>query len=237
MFSLLKKTDTNAQPRIPPQDIPAQNSSLFSVSQPGQLPDGPKPGVQPSAPTNLLHDLGPLPHSYAYFGVNNEQLPGGAHLNQMAEAPIVLGYLAFAIAKARLVPYEALSFTQLFGVDGFYAMAASRLGCSSSVCIDNDKEGHFSNAAVIARRLNIKQVNFIKAGVRADARFTATDVVANIGGLYYVDEPEKVLAMSYRLAKKYLIVQTIVSLAEDDESRHQAAAVGCEWGNRYSRKS
>jgi hypothetical protein len=66
-----------------------------------------------------------------------------------------------------------------------------------------------------------------------------TDVVANIGGLYHVSDPEDILSMSYLMAKRYLIVQSVVSLATNDENYFSAPAPapGWTWGNRFSRES
>ena len=49
---------------------------------------------------NILSDLGPLYHTYSFFGVNNDQLPGIYELNQQAKAPIITAYIAYAIAKS-----------------------------------------------------------------------------------------------------------------------------------------
>ena len=43
--------------------------------------------------------------------------------------------------------------------------------------------------------------------------------------------------MSYDMAKQYLIVQNVVSLANTDENYYEAPAPGWDWGNRYSRES
>jgi hypothetical protein len=39
----------------------------------------------------VLDDLPPVYHSYALFGVGNEQLPGMYALNQKSKQPIILG--------------------------------------------------------------------------------------------------------------------------------------------------
>ena len=185
---------------------------------------------------NALHDLGPLYHNYSFFGVDNEQLPGIYELNQKAKSPVLLAYIAYAIAKSRESSSDRVSFTELFCADGYYAMAASRLGCDRSVGIDGDGET-IAKAGVIAQRLELRGVAFLKQQITPDSVLAPTDIVANVGGLYHVDAPEKILEMSYRMAKKFLIVQTVVSLATDDEEYFEAPAPGWTWGNRFSRKS
>jgi hypothetical protein len=186
---------------------------------------------------NILSDLGPLYHSYSFMGVNNEQLPGIYELNQQAKAPIITAYIAYAIAKSKINTSDSVSFTELFCADGFYTMLASRLGCNRSIGIDNDRDNHFGNANLIAERLNLNGIEFKKAEISPSSKLSSTDIVANVGGLYHVDEPDKILELSYRMAKKYLIVQSVVSLVTNSKYYFKAPAPGWTWGNRYSRTS
>lgn len=186
---------------------------------------------------NLLKDLGPLYHNYSFFGVDNEQLPGIYELNQKAKAPIITAYIAYAIAKSKVRTSDTVSFTELFCADGYYAMIAARLGCNLSIGIDNDRDKHFSNATLIAARLGHANVIFQKEEITPTSSFGGTDIVANVGGLYHVDNPEKILELSYRMANKYLIIQSVVSLATDDEDYYESPAPGWTWGSRFSRQS
>lgn len=186
---------------------------------------------------NILEDLGPLYHSYSFFGVDNEQIPGIYELNQKAKAPIITSYIAYAIAKSKVKTSDTVSFTELFCADGYYAMVAARLGCDLSIGIDNDRDKHFNNATLIADRLGQVNVKFQKEEITATSSFVATDIVANIGGLYHLNNPEEILDLSYRMTNKYLIVQTVVSLATDDEDYYESPAPGWTWGNRFSRES
>jgi hypothetical protein len=186
---------------------------------------------------SLLRELGPLYHEYSFFGVCNEQLPGIYHLNQKAKAPIITAYIAYAIAKSRTKATDSVSFTELFCADGYYAMVAARLGCDKSIGIDNNKDGHFQKARKIAELLGMTSVTFREHEISEDTDLEATDIVANIGGLYHVSRPEEILRLSYARAKKFLIVQTVVSLASTDDTYFEAPAPGWTWGNRYSRNS
>ncbi|HNP60348.1 MAG TPA: class I SAM-dependent methyltransferase [Nitrospirales bacterium] len=189
------------------------------------------------AEDNILSDLGPLYHNYSFFGVNNVQLPGIYELNQQAKAPIIIAYIAYAIAKSKKHALDRVSLSELFCADGFYAMVASRLGCNRSIGIDNDRDKHFEHANVIAERLNLHGVEFEKEEITPNSKFISTDVVVNVGGLYHVDAPDKILDLSYGMANKYLIVQSVVSLKTESEDYFEAPAPGWTWGNRYSRKS
>jgi len=186
---------------------------------------------------NVLSDLGPLYHNYSFFGVDNEQLPGNCVPNQKAKAPILTAYIAYAIAKSKEISQETVSFTELFCADGYYAMVAARLGCEKSIGIDNNRDNFFQNAPVIAQRLKIPNVEFIQQDIVPGAELPRTDIVANVGGLYHVDCPREILELSYATANQYLIVQNVVSMANDEDDYFECPAPGWSWGNRYNRKS
>ena len=188
-------------------------------------------------PVNILADMEPLYHNYSFFGVNNSQLPGAYALNQKAKSPIITAYIAHALAKSKKKASDSVSFSELFCADGYYAMVAARLGCHSSVGIDNNRDKHFGSASQIADRLGLGHVRFIQQEIEPASAFEPTDIVANVGGLYHVPCPEEILEMSYGMAEKYLIVQNVVSLATDDENYYESPAPGWTWGNRFSRTS
>jgi hypothetical protein len=186
---------------------------------------------------NILEDLGPLYHKYLFFGVDNAQPHPTYPLNQGAKAPIITAYIAYAMAKSKAKVSDTVSFTELFCADGYYAMVAARLGCSYSVGIDNNRDGFFLTAPLIASRLGLNDVVFKDHTITPTSVLDSTDIVANVGGLYHTSEPEKILELSYRIAKKYLIVQNVVSLATNNEDYYESPAPGWSWGNRFSRES
>ena len=59
--------------------------------------------------------------------------------------------------------------------------------------------------------------------------------MANLGGLYHVNNPREILEKSYRMARRFLIVQSVVSMASDDENYFECPAPGWTWGCRFSR--
>jgi len=188
---------------------------------------------------NVLQDLGCLYHNYSFFGVDNKQISRRHVLNQKAKEPIIIAYIAYAIAKSKTKISEDVSFAELFCADGFYAMVAMRMGCSKSIGIDNnrDKLGYFDKAKLIAERLNLDRVEFIEEEITPNLLLPSIDIVANVGGLYHVGDPKKILELSYKMANKYLIVQSVISLATNDENYFQAPAPRWTWGNRFSQQS
>ena len=191
----------------------------------------------PDQKNNVLADLGPLYHDYSFFGIANEQISEVYAQNQKAKASILTAYIAQAVGKCDLKDNKEPSFTELFCADGYYAMVASRLGCSPSLGIDGNSEKHLDKAKEIADRLRLSDCRFIEAEIGPGSTFERTDIVANLGGLYHVKKPMEILRNSFRQARQYLIVQSVVSLATDDDSYFESPAPGWTWGCRYSRSS
>lgn len=50
-----------------------------------------------------------------------------------------------------------------------------------------------------------------------------------------MENPSEIIAKSYELAKKYLIIQTVVSMANTSPHYFEATAPGWAWGSRYHR--
>jgi hypothetical protein len=186
-------------------------------------------------PVDLRH-LGPLYHSYRLLGGVNDQLPGIYALNQACKEPILIAYIEHAIAKCREATGTPVSFAELFCADGYYAMLAKHFGATTSIGIDNDRDGHFANARKIAAALGL-DVDFRQMDVEAIDTLPPVDIVANVGGLYHVSDPLAILRKSHAFARRFLIVQNVVSLARADDAYFEAPAPGWTWGNRFSRAS
>lgn len=186
---------------------------------------------------DVLSDLGPLYHNYSLFGVNNQQLPGIYELNQKSKEKIILAYIQYALAKCCVSTETKATFIELFCADGYYAMAARWFGAYKAYGLDDHSQGGFAIGDQIVARLGIDNIFFIKGDVNKIDSLPGKDIVANVGGLYHVSNPEEMLEKSYDLATRYLIVQSVVSLATTDPSYFQTPAPGWTWGCRYSRNS
>jgi FMN phosphatase YigB (HAD superfamily) len=184
----------------------------------------------------VLDDLPPVYHSYALFGVENTQIPGIYARNQLSKQPIILAYIQFAIAKCKKTISDQVSFAELFCADGFFAMSAIHLGATTSYGVDNDRDDQSGVMTEIAERLGL-DVNLKKMDVADIDQLEQVDIVANVGGLYHVSNPDEILEKSYRLARRFLVVQTVVSIANSDADYFETPAPGWTWGSRYSRNS
>ena len=184
-----------------------------------------------------LTDLGPLYYNYSLLGAQNTQRGGMYALNQLCMERIIVAYILQSLAKCSTTTSSHVSFTELFCAEGYYTMLARRFGAYVSIGVDNGRDLFFSKAPIIAKRLGLTRVKFIKADVDNAEALMPTDIVANVGGLYHVQNPEEILCKSYNLAKQYLIIQSVVSMATDSPTYFETPAPGWSWGSRYSRQS
>lgn len=210
---------------------PSQTEAKGSASSPDDAEPRPAPHDE------TLAELGPLYHDFSFLGVANTQISEVYRLNQKAKAPVIIEYLQKALRLCREKQESSPSFTELFCADGYYAMVAAKLGYRPAIGIDDNRDGYSAKAKEIARRLNLSQCRFVEATITADSQHERSDVVANLGGLYHVSNPREILLNSYRLAKSHLIVQSVVSLANDDATYFESPAPGWTWGCRYNRRS
>ncbi len=185
---------------------------------------------------DLTH-LGPLYHDYSIFGASSIQLPGNFSLNQKSKAPILSAYIQYAIAKSKRTTSSYVSFCEMFCADGYYTMLARHFGATSSTGIDNGRDDYFYKAESIRNILGLDNVSFIKMDSNDIDTLIPVDIIANIGGLYHVSNPMEILFKSYKMAIDYLIVQSVVSMANTDYNYYEQPAPGWDWGNRYNRYS
>lgn len=180
--------------------------------------------------------LPPTYHDFALLGLPTAQLPGIFAPNQQVKAPVLQAYILFALARLACERRPA-TFAELFCADAYYAMFARRFGAARAVGIDSDRDGYLASGRAVLARLGLTDVELRQQDVHAldpGERFT---IVANVGGLYHVADPERVLDLSYAICERFLIVQTVVSLATDDPGYFATPAPGLPHGSRHSRSS
>ena len=183
----------------------------------------------------------PLPgafyHDFSRLGLKCEQLEGIYARNQSAKEPIITAYILFAIAKLRNSGVAEVSLAELFCADAYYALFARKFvrGADRVAAFDNDCDGFLAYAAVARGLLELDGVDLHKMDVHDIPESWRYSIVLNTGGLYHVTDPVEVLQKSFRLAQRYLIVQSVVSLTTNDASYIETPAPGWSWGCRFSR--
>ena len=184
-----------------------------------------------------LVELEPTYHDFSWLGLPTRQIEGIYAPNQAVKAPVITAYILLALARLKARGVAPISFAELFCADGFYAMFAARFGADRAVGFDNDRDGHLAAARRIRDRLGLASVDFERTDIEAIDPARRFSIVANVGGLYHVDDPEAVLRQSFAMTEHYLIVQNVVSLADDSGDYFCRPAPGLSWGNRFSRQS
>ena len=116
-------------------------------------------------------------------------------------------------------------------------MVACHFGATHSIGVDDNRSGYSNNVTQIAEALGISEFKFCLCDVNKIDELERVDIVANLGGLYHVDNPKEILEKSYNMARKFLIVQTVVSIANIDEDYFETPAPGWTWGCRFNQFS
>jgi hypothetical protein len=179
---------------------------------------------------------GPFYHDFRRLGLRNTQFPGLFRANQRTKEPVITAYLLLAIARLRNRGVDRITFAELFCADAYYTMFARAFGADAATGFDSNKRGYLDQARQVRTLLDL-DVELVCCDVHDVPETRQFSIVANVGGLYHVDDPVEVLAQSARMATDFLIVQNVVSLARTEDDYFERPAPGWTWGNRYSRRS
>lgn len=174
-------------------------------------------------------------HDFSRLGLQVTQRAGIFAPNQRAKEPIISAYILWSIAKLRNRGISPVSFAELFCADAYYAMFARKFWADYACGFDNDKDGFLHQANAAREMLNLSEVELFRLSIDEIPDDRRYSIVANIGGLYHVADPVKVLKKSAQMAQHYLIVQSVVSLADESPGYFEAPAPGWTWGCRFSR--
>lgn len=173
-------------------------------------------------------------HDFSLLGLDSSNATGSHRKNQIAKAPVILGYLLFAIGKSKQRKSGPIHVAELFCADAYYSFVASRFGADRCDAFDNNKDGHIEEAYSAKQQLADGKVHIhLKDIFQIESNFRA-DIVMNTGGLYHVTDPLRALERSYSMASRYLIVQTVTSLVSENVSYFETPAPGWKHGCRFS---
>ena len=146
------------------------------------------------------------------FGVDND-IAEKMDTNQRCKEPIIIAYIAMALAKSRKEITDKVSFIELFCADAYYAMIAKRLNADKVAALDSGKHKWFKHTPNRLKEMGFdKDIELKRMDVNEIDKLERYDIVANIGGLYHVKNPKEILQKSYDMAKKFLIVQSVVKM-------------------------
>jgi protein-L-isoaspartate O-methyltransferase len=160
------------------------------------------------------------------------RLPSPHLLNQPVKERHLLGLLARALSAlgARPVCLE------LFSADGYYSCRLKTLAPQARVTgVELDPE-QVRRAETIARRLGFRDVSFRREDVWTFLEWSseAYDLVLCAGGLYHLSDPARLLQAVTRVARGYLVVQSVVTLETEDAGYFVQPAKGWQHGCRFT---
>lgn len=181
-------------------------------------------------------------HDFSPLGLKTNQFRSAFYRkNQQAKQDELFDLIDRAIASCPREPGPGIKGVELFCADGFYANYAASRGVRSMLGVDLDadsveaRSGVLEQARLVTRLLgNGDYIHYRKADVfDLDGSW---DICICAGGLYHLTDPRRLLTRLRRQVKTALVLQTVVSLENQDPSYFVTPAPGLTWGCRFSSK-
>ena len=172
-------------------------------------------------------------HDFGVLGLSLPQKGGIYALNQRAKSPVIIGYLLYSLGKTLQNDTQA-TVAELFCADAYYSFIAARFGAHRCDAFDNNRDNHLQEAYAIKSILADETVHIHQTDILEIEKSFHSSIVVNTGGLYHVENPLEVLERSHAMASRYLIVQTVTSLACENINYFETPAPGWQHGCRFS---
>lgn len=160
------------------------------------------------------------------------RIPSPHLLNQ----PVKERHLMTLVARALSALDPWPNCLDLFSADGYYSCRIKMLAQQVKITgVEVDPE-QVRRAQTIARRLGLRDVSFRREDVWTFLQHSseAYDLVLCAGGLYHVSDPAGLLKMVKRVARGYLVVQSVVTLETEDSDYFVQPAKGWQHGCRFT---
>lgn len=172
-------------------------------------------------------------HNFSTLGLVTPQRPNFYEQNQSCKELMITAYLFMAMEFIRKDYSKKASILELFCADGYFSHIAAKWGASRAKGVDKD-EREISFAKKASSLLGNDLVCEFVLGDVYENITENFDIVLCTGGLYHISTPVALLKQIRSKTPKYLIVQTVVSLATEDENYFESPAPGWTWGCRFT---
>lgn len=152
---------------------------------------------------------------------------------QKLKETFILPYLDFAIKACKKRKISKSSILEMFCADGYYSLLLRKnydLGEISAV--DLDKRS-IQQACAMNSVLN-GNVDFKCMDVFDLSANKKYDVILCAGGLYHLSDPKKLLKLSYKIVKHYMVLQSVITLETEDKNYFIKPAPGWKHGCRFT---
>jgi len=160
------------------------------------------------------------------------RLPSYHMLNQPVKERYLLALAGQALAGLGAAP----TCLELFSADGYYSCRLKTLSPGARITgVDLDPD-QVRRAETIARRMGLREVSFRRENVWTflERSGETYDLVLCAGGLYHLSDPGGLLRAVSRVARGYLVVQSVVTLETDDSGYFVQPAKGWQHGCRFT---
>lgn len=176
--------------------------------------------------------LEPWYHDFSPLGLSTPQRGGIYPENQEAKQAPLFGMIDGALERVKRRDGDS-TVLECFCADGFYGLYAALHGASQVVGVDLD-EREIGRARLMARLLDVHRRTTFRVQDVFDVDGPASIAVC-AGGLYHLEDPERLLRRLRELTTGALVVQTVYHLGRrDDPGYFEAPAPGWTWGCRFS---
>ena len=172
-------------------------------------------------------------HDFSKLGLETPQRPGIYGPNQRCKEWMIVSYLLMAMEYVRRESGRSPTVLELFCADGYYSHVAAHWGASRVKGIDKDPT-EISFAQEASKRLLHDSICEFEIGDVFEKIRGGFDILLCAGGLYHLSDPKALLIKIREMAPKYLICQSVVTLATDEERYFESPAPGWTWGCRFT---
>ena len=157
-----------------------------------------------------------------------------SYINQRNKMEFILPYLYRAFNEVRTEGVEKPTFLEIFCADGFYSFWAKKFCRAGYVKgVDNDPKA-IKQCLLMQKILNVYDMEFECMDVfdlKLEEKF---GIVLCAGGLYHISKPKELLEKVYQITKKFLVLQTVITLETEDPDYFVTPAPGWKHGCRFS---
>ena len=183
-------------------------------------------------PDNEIINLKPWFHDFSKLGVNTAINGLSVTMkNQMDKEPIIMNFLSKSFSEIKI---KNPSFLELFSSDGYYSISVlENFTPGKMVAIDKDKK-MVQRARTMLKKLNLPSIEFRTEDISSSNFSEKFDIVLNAGGLHHVENPQRILEMTFNLSKKYAIIQSVVTMETEDGDYFVTPAPDWTWGCRFT---
>jgi len=152
---------------------------------------------------------------------------------QKIKEEFILPFLDSAIRRCKKKNTPKPSILEMFCADGYFSFwMRKNYNIKKITAVDLDKRS-IQQARVMTSVLDVN-IDFKCMDVFDLPLSKKYDIILCAGGLYHLSDPKKLLKLSYEIAKRYLVLQSVITLETEDKDYFVRPAPGWKHGCRFT---